>query len=97
MSTQGPRYLESTDVDALARMLNALLAEHWILHDRTAILEQLLVEHGVLSAEAVERYRPSGEFAQRLEALRNTVFANVLGAPFSNESRTVETLRQRQP
>lgn len=97
MDDSSAGYLEAGDVEALARMLNALLAEHWIMRDRLAVLEQLLVEQGVVQGDAVDRYTPQAEFAEHLEALRNTIFANVLGAPFTQQERTVENLRGRRP
>ena len=97
MDESRENYLEPTDVDALARMLNALLTEHWIMRDRLAILEQLLTEGKVIQVDAIDRYTPQAEFAENLEALRDTVFANVLGAPFAQEGRTVENLRSRRP
>ncbi len=90
-------YLAAADVEALARMLNALLVEHWVLHDRVAVLEELLVERGAIEAGAIEAHRPSADFSARLEALRGTVFANVLGAANSDERRTVDELRRRKP
>jgi hypothetical protein len=97
MDESTPGYLEAGDVDAVARMLNALLTEHWIMRDRLAILEQLLVDSGVVHGGAIDRYTPQGEFAENLEALRQTTFSKVLGAPFAQEDRTVENLRNRNP
>ena len=97
MGESPPGYLEAGDVDAVARMLNALLTEHWIMRDRLAILEQLLVDSGVVQHGAIDRYTPQGEFAGNLEALRQTTFSKVLGAPFAQEDRTVESLRSRNP
>jgi len=97
MNESRTSYLEAGDVDAVARMLNALLTEHWIMRDRLAILEQLLVEGGLVQADTIDRYTPDDQFAQRLEALRETTFANVLGAPFAQDGRTVENLRNRRP
>ncbi|MEX2495074.1 MAG: hypothetical protein WD448_03240 [Woeseia sp.] len=90
-------YLAAADVEALARMLNALLVEHWILYDRVAVLEELLAQRGAIEVGSLETYRPSADFSVRLEALRNTVFANVLGAADGGERRSVDELRRRQP
>lgn len=90
-------YLAPEDIDALARMLNALLIEHWIMRDRLAVLEELLAQERILESEAVDRYVPSGDFAFRLETLRDTIFSKVLDAPFSNDTRTVEDLVRRKP
>jgi hypothetical protein len=90
-------YLQPSDVEALARMLNALLTEHWIMCDRVVVMERLLIERGALEPGQVDGYVPSGEFAATLEALRNTVFAKVLQAPFASDSRTVENLKACKP
>jgi hypothetical protein len=78
-------------------MLNALLTEHWIICDRVAVMERLLTERGVLAVGQVDTYVPSGDFAVTLQALRDTVFAKVLQAPFAGDSRTVENLKARNP
>ena len=91
------QYLRAQDVEALGRMLNALLTEHWIVCDRLAVMEQVLTERAVLDPGQLDRYLPSGEFAARLEALRGTVFAKVLEAPFPEDSRTVDHLKSLKP
>lgn len=96
-TTDDTDYLEACDVEAVARMVNALLVEHWIMRDRLAILEQLLIDHGILDDTTIDRYAPTADFAARLEALRDTVFANVLEAPFSEQHRSVENLRAKRP
>lgn len=90
-------YLQGSDVEALARMLNALLTEHWIVCDRMAIMERVLTERGLLESGQLDSYVPTGEFAASLEALRNTVFAKVLDAPFLNDTRTVDYLKSMKP
>lgn len=98
MDTTAPTdYLEACDVEAVARMVNALLVEHWIMRDRLAILERLLTDHGILDDAVIDRYVPTADFATQLEELRDTVFANVLEAPFSQQHRSVENLRTKRP
>lgn len=89
-------YLVPDDVDALARMLNALLIEHWILYDRVAVLENLLTERGIIEPGSLDAFLPTGEFAASLEAVRERIFSNVLGAA-SGEGRSVDELRKRRP
>lgn len=93
--TGAPSYLSAGDVDALARMTHALLTELWIVRDRVAVLEKLLEAAGQLPPQAVDRYVPDGDFARQLEALRDTMVANVAGAPFSDADRSVAALRER--
>lgn len=90
-------YLEGSDVEAVARMLNALLTEHWILRDRLAVLERILGDRGILEEGEIDAYVPSEEMAEALETLRNTVFGNVIGAPFAPGEATVAELRKRRP
>ena len=94
-------YLEGSDVEAVARMLNALLTEHWILRDRLAVLERILEailgDRGILENGEIDAYVPSEDMAEALETLRNTVFGNVIGAPFAPGDATVAELRERRP
>ena len=90
-------YLEGSDVEAVARMLNALLTEHWILRDRLAVLEAILGDRGILENGEIDAYVPSEDMAEALETLRNTVFGNVIGAPFAPGEATVAELRKRRP
>lgn len=90
-------YLDSSDVEAVARMVNALLTEHWIMRDRLAILEHLLDEGGIVKSRDIEAYVPAGEFAEALETLRGTVFGNVIGAPFAPQAASVAELRNKRP
>ncbi len=92
-----PGYLDSSDIEAVARMLNALLTEHWILRDRLAVLEAILGDREILAAGEIDAYVPSVEMAEALETLRNTVFGNVIGAPFAPAESTVAELTQRRP
>lgn len=96
-SVDKPAYLDGSDVEAVARMLNALLTEHWILRDRLAVLEAVLGERGILEDGEIDAYVPSAEMAEALETLRNTVFGNVIGAPFAPAESTVAEIRQRRP
>lgn len=85
-------YLASTDLDYLVRMNMELLSELWIARDRIAILEQVLVDKGVVAPDAVDTYVPSEEMEARLSTLRQITVENVLGAPFKN-NHTVESLK----
>jgi len=88
-------YLRADDTDALARMVLALLSEVWIVRDRAAIMEKLLIDHGVLAEGAVEEFVPSAEFALELEKLRNRLVGNVVGAPLASEDRSVDAILSR--
>lgn len=90
----GDGYLKAASADQATRMVLELLSELWIARDRAAVLEQLLVEKGVLAPGAIDGYEPQGEFAARLEALRELTVENVLSAPFRHEE-TVDTLVEK--
>ena len=90
-----PQYLDSYNIDDLARMNVALLSELWIMRDRQAVLEQILREKGILVENEINNYVPDGAVAKRIEALRNNVVSNVLGAPLTSQDRTVEKLKKR--
>lgn len=87
-------YLESESLDYLARMNVELLSELWVVVDRLAVLEQVLVDNGLIGTGAVDNLKPTKSFQNRLEKLRHIVVGNVLGAPFKND-HTVETLKAR--
>ena len=87
-------YLQSKDLDYLARMNMELLSELWIARDRIAVLEQVLAEKGVIEPDAVDAFVPDESMNKRLETLRRVVVENVIGAPYKNQ-HTVETLKQQ--
>ncbi len=90
-----PRYLDANNLDDLARINTALLSELWIMRDRLAVLEQILQEKNILSENEVNDYVPDGSVAERIEALRNTIVANVAGAPLTGQDRSVEKLKKQ--
>jgi hypothetical protein len=88
-------YLTAENVDDLGRMTMALLAELWIVRDRVAVLEELLVERGGLAAGEIDDYVPNGAFAARLEILRDRMANAVVGAPIAAEERSVDQILAR--
>ena len=54
-----PAYLDSPDLDRMNIMFVALVAEMLALRDRLDTHEVLLARNGVLTAEAIEAFRPS--------------------------------------
>ncbi|WP_421738086.1 hypothetical protein [Caulobacter sp.] len=88
-------YLTAENVDDLGRMTMALLAELWIVRDRVAVLEQLLIDRGGLTADEVDDYVPTGAFAVQLETLRDRMANAVVGAPIAAEERGVDQILAR--
>ncbi len=77
-------------------MLMALLSEHWILRDRFALLEALMIERGALADGELEDYVPSADVAARIEALRNRTVSAVIGAPLAARERSVDAILGRK-
>jgi hypothetical protein len=93
--------LAPADLDKVGRMVLALLAELWVTRDRAAIMEKLLVDNGVLKADEIDGFSPSGEFADQLTLMRDQLMAQVMSAPLLADSPKVEEIidwaRLRQP
>lgn len=88
-------YLAPGNVDDLARMLMALLSEHWILRDRFAVLEALMIERGALAPGELDNHLPSPELAATIEALRERTVTAVIGAPLAATDRSVDAIIAR--
>jgi hypothetical protein len=78
-----PTYLHNATIEDVARMVESLTEELWILKDRTLVLEQLLIEKTGLSLDEIETYEPGPELAHRLARERQRVIRKVLGAPLA--------------
>lgn len=86
--------LMSEEHDNLARIAYQLLVELWIARDRIAVLEELLAEKDIIARGEIDRYQPTGEFAAKLELLRDHMIENVAGAPFVMDL-TIDQLMER--
>jgi hypothetical protein len=78
-----PTYLHNATIEDVARMVESLTEELWILKDRTLVLEQLLIDKTELSLDEIETHEPGPELAQRLARERQRVIRKVLGAPLA--------------
>jgi hypothetical protein len=78
-----PTYLHNATIEDVARMVESLTEELWILKDRTLVLEQLLIDKAGLSLDEIETYEPGPELATRLARERQRVIRKVLGAPLA--------------
>ncbi len=88
-------YLDENNVDDLGRMIVGLLSELWIVRDRLAVVEELLVSNGVLAADAVDGFAWSQAKAEEMEALRDRIVAAVIGAPIAAKERSVDQILER--
>ncbi len=88
-------YLAPGNVDDLGRMLMALLNEHWVLRDRFAVLESLMIERGALAQGELDNHVPSVELGAAIAALRDRTVAAVIGAPLAATDRSVANILAR--
>ncbi len=72
-------FFDDPAADRLLAMLTAFLGEHWVLCERVAALEALLVENGVVDRQALQNWEPSGEAAAAAEE-RAALLRRVLDA-----------------
>ena len=74
-----PAFLPHPVMDRLLESVMVLSAELWVERDRRRILEQLLQDRGILSAEDIERYTPSAEAESERARQRSQLTHRVLG------------------
>lgn len=84
-------YLHVDDVDQLARQNVQLLTELWIVKDRLAVLEDLMVRKGLLAADEIDNVDPDAPLTDKLEGERESYIKRVMG--LAPEERTTETLK----
>ena len=78
-----PTYLENEGTDAVARMVESLAEEVWILKDRVLVLEDLLVKKVGFTLDEIEEYEPDEELTARLTRDRQRLIRKVFGAPLT--------------
>lgn len=61
-------FFEHADSDRLLAMLMSLASEHWVLRERVHLLERLLTDKGVLTADELDALQPDAEMDQALDA-----------------------------
>jgi|GEM_PF-1910408 len=87
------KYLNDEDIDIVARQNIQLMTELWMVKDRLAVLEKLLVDAGTLKPDALNQHVPGGDFAQTLEHERAAYVERIMALP--GDERTLETLKRR--
>jgi len=85
MKKPDTHYLKDQTLDVLARTDTELLSELWILADRAAVLEQILIDKGLLQPGEVDEYVPDEQMSLRLEQMRDQLVRRVLASPFVDE------------
>lgn len=74
-----PIYFDQGVIDHLIGIVLELGAELWIVKDRLAFIEELLENHGAITAETLERERPSEVLQNELKAERQAFIQRIYG------------------
>lgn len=90
-----PSRLGEQNIDDLGDMVLALLTELWIVRDRLAIMEKLLTQRGGLHPGEIEDFQPDKEFSAQLDAMRERLVTEVIGAPLLTEGMKVDEILAR--
>ena len=77
--TDEPAFLPHPLLDQLLETVIALGAELWVERDRRMALEAVLVERGVIDADAVENHRPDESEQSRRSAARSALVKRTIG------------------
>lgn len=72
-----PVLLDDPATDALMRMVTELTAELWVERDRRMVLEDVLIDAGVIRPETLENYVPQGARGERFAAERQALVQSV--------------------
>lgn len=72
-----PIYLKDPVLDATLRMVVELAAQVWVDREKLLTMEALLEERGVVTREAIEKYRPDAERLAAMKAERNRFIEDV--------------------
>jgi hypothetical protein len=75
-----PAFFDNPAIDNLISVTLELGAELWVQRERCRVLEKLLAEKGLVSAELIERYQPSAEEAASAKAERDAFVNRIYGA-----------------
>ena len=86
------RFFDAPYIDELLRMNTELLAELWIVKDRLLVLERVLCEKLEIDRDEIDRFVPTGPFAEELDRERETMMNKVMHAPFAEADRRVGTI-----
>lgn len=73
-----PRFFADPAMDRLVGAFVDLASESWVLAERVATLEELMIAAGT-PRDAIERHRPDEDSLKRREAARDAFVQRVLG------------------
>ena len=80
-----PAFFDNPAIDNLIAVTMELGAEWWVQRERMRIIERILAEKGVVTAELIEQYTPSVEETAAVRAERDAFVQRLFGA-FARET-----------
>ena len=80
-----PAFFDNPAIDNLIAVTMELGAELWVQRERMHIIERILAEKGVVTAELIEQYTPSVEETAAVRAERDAFVQRLFGA-FARET-----------
>jgi hypothetical protein len=75
-----PAFFDNPAIDNLIAVTLELGAEMWVQRERMRIIERLLAENGVVTAQMIEQHQPTPEQAAEARAEREAFVNRVYGA-----------------
>jgi hypothetical protein len=72
-----PTYIQDPVLDATVRMVVELAAQVWVERERRLALEALLVQRGVMTADALEGFTPNADQQAAFRAERSRFIDDV--------------------
>jgi hypothetical protein len=77
-----PLYLGDPKLDKMLGAIVELTAQLYVAKDRERVLEQLLIEKGILTAAELEQYKSSPEFDAEMQKEREELLRAVITRNF---------------
>jgi hypothetical protein len=75
-----PAFFDNPAIDNLIAVTLELGAEMWVQRERMRVIERLLAEKGVVTAQMIEEHQPTAEQAAEARAERDAFVNRVYGA-----------------
>jgi hypothetical protein len=91
-----PHYFKDPMIDHLLEIVMMLGGELWVTRDRQMVMEYLLETEGKVTAESIERFKPSAEFKAKLDQARTQFNKGIYGCLYAeHEEAGAETYFSR--
>jgi hypothetical protein len=75
-----PAFFDNPAIDNLIAVVLELGSELWVQRERMRVLEKLLAERGIVSADLIEQYQPSDAEAAQTKLERDQFVNRLYGA-----------------